>query len=147
MSSTANVLERRHLNESVRASIAAATGRPCFLVVVPEDVNPTLPYSILYPIAGGGFSGSYDLPDRQPAVVYQLTSVGGSTNQAEWMGDRVRKAFLGRNDDAAFLYPISAPAGWTIMQRSSDSGAGGVDPGEGGLYSIAERFVIWLTRV
>jgi hypothetical protein len=56
------------------------------------------PYVVLYPLGTPRFDGSLGPGDEQsdawPAV--QLTSVGSSREQAEWMRDKTRTALLGQ---------------------------------------------------
>jgi hypothetical protein len=54
--------------------------------VAPEDVGP--PYVVVYPIAGGSLSGSLANPDEDGALVFQVTCVGASREQAEWLADK-----------------------------------------------------------
>lgn len=61
----------------------------------PADV--TLPYCIVYPLGSATFDGSNlaaDL-DADAFPLYQVTSVGGTREQAEFMRDKVRDGLLG----------------------------------------------------
>lgn len=141
----AYVLERELLDEAIRTSVAVGTGRPCFLVAVPEGESAEMPYSILYPIMGGSTFGSMSHPDSKATIIYQVTSVGASSVQGEskqvsWLSDRVRKTFLGRDPAGAYLHAINAPAGWVVAYRSPDSGIGAPEPGGNGIYYVPERF-------
>ena len=54
--------------------------------VAPEDVGP--PYVVVYPIAGGGLSGSLADPNEDGTLIFQVTCVGASREQAEWLADK-----------------------------------------------------------
>lgn len=48
----------------------------------------TVPYCVVYPIPGGGLSGTIDDPNEDGELVYQVTCVGETREQAEWAVDK-----------------------------------------------------------
>lgn len=102
------------------------------------------PNGILYSIPGGGPYGSkLRAPDSDAEFVYQVTSVGLTRMQAEWMADRVRLTILARNTDGSFQVPTDDPTGWRIYSRMISDVMGGVDvvgdaPHQ--IFSVVERF-------
>lgn len=46
-----------------------------------------LPYVTAYSIPGGDRSGTLDAPDEDATLIFQLTCVGESRKQAEWIAD------------------------------------------------------------
>ena len=54
---------------------------------VAPDVDP--PYAVVYPVPGGSTSGTLADPDDDAVFVYQVTCVGKSREQAEWIADKV----------------------------------------------------------
>lgn len=53
---------------------------------VAPDASP--PYVVVYPIAGGGTSGTLAAPDDDAELIFQVTCVGVSREQAEWLADK-----------------------------------------------------------
>lgn len=53
--------------------------------VAPDD---TPPYVVVYAIPGGTASGTLARPDDDAELVYQVTCVGLTRQQAEWLADK-----------------------------------------------------------
>src|SRR5580765_6019273 len=51
-------------------------------------------YTILFPIGGGMTTGTLRNPDEVAASVYQLSCVGATRRQAEWLADHHRNVLL-----------------------------------------------------
>jgi hypothetical protein len=62
---------------------------------VPDD--ETLPYCIVYPLGAVQLDGSLEAGDEQNDVwpAWQVTSIGSTREQAEWLQDKVRAGLLG----------------------------------------------------
>lgn len=52
----------------------------------PSGVAP--PYCVVYPIPGGDTYGTLGAPNDDAELVYQVTCVGVSRKQAEWLADK-----------------------------------------------------------
>lgn len=52
------------------------------------------PYVVVYPIAGGDMYGPLGAKDDDAELIYQVTCVGASREQAQWLVDKVT-ALLG----------------------------------------------------
>lgn len=48
----------------------------------------TVPYAVVYNISGGRMSGNLDDPFEDADLVYQVTCVGRTREQAEWVADK-----------------------------------------------------------
>lgn len=68
----------------------ASAGRPVGDGVKGEGFGT--PYSVLYPLSGGGRDGSMASPEDDVTVVYQVTCVGVTRQQARDLADRVDSA-------------------------------------------------------
>lgn len=150
---------RRPLTRGLLNLLRSVTHRPFDVVNVPAPdsgaQNPEMPYGILYPVPGGSFTGGlYANVEVDGIYVYQVTSVGGTYDQCEWLSDRVRLAILGRAADDSFAFaiePVDARGNaWptTVNNRESESGPGDVSraqQGTVGLYTCVERFRIFTT--
>lgn len=53
-------------------------------------------YIIVYPTGGGGVDGSIGRPHDDVTLVYQLTCVGSTREQTDWMRDKARGVMLNR---------------------------------------------------
>jgi hypothetical protein len=148
MSVTASVMQRRILTSNLRTALATATGRPWGSGKAPvkEPKEADYPYGILYVIDGGGYSGPpFHHPEADADCVYQLTSVGLTVSNVEFMADKARTAILGRDENGAFATDIPAPEGWIVNNRRPDTPPGGVDQTGKDLYQVVERFVLSVT--
>lgn len=143
----------KELDENLRAALASATGRPVGLVEAPiaNNAAPSYPYAILYPIIGGTMSGSWQFPEEDAVIPYQVTSVGQADDpgkasaQARWLGQRVRSFFVGREADGSFSAAIDPGAGWTVNYRSVQT-PGGVERMEKSLYQMVEIYALSVTK-
>lgn len=142
-----NVLERAPLTTALATWLEEAVGRPVGRLQSP--VNRPFPYSVLYAVPGGSFSGpGLAHPDADAGVVYQVNSVALRDTQAEELADAVRSVILGRDGAGAFTTPPPALVGWTIIGRGPDGNPGGVEysgtPPKR-VFTAAERFVFYVT--
>ena len=53
------------------------------------------PYVVVYPILGGALYGVMLKPHREAELLYQVTCVGLSRRQAQWLQDEARGVLLG----------------------------------------------------
>ena len=53
------------------------------------------PYVVVYQIPGGGFSGQLGRINDDAEIVYQVTCVGVSRQQAEWLEDKANGLLTG----------------------------------------------------
>lgn len=81
------------LYAAVVTRLASQTGKNIGRVEAPSD--KTLPYAVVYPVDDSAPPTS--LGDTQEVTVheFQVTSVGATPQQAEWMQTKVRTALLG----------------------------------------------------
>lgn len=100
------------MSTAVRTMLVAATSRPCGVGGLPlVDGKPApLPYSVLYPLGGLVDGAPFSDAAEDARLVYQVTVVAARTDQAEWLADRVRRAFLGRTSAGGWEHPLTAPS-------------------------------------
>ena len=55
-----------------------------------------VPFVNVHPLSGGVTDGTITDPDDDADTLYQLTCVGSTQEQAEWIGDQARNAMLQR---------------------------------------------------
>lgn len=134
------MIDRAPLTPAVRAMLVAATGRPCGVGGLPlVDGKPApLPYSVLYPLGGPVDGAPFSDASEDAHVTYQVTIVAARTDQAEWLADRVRRAFLGRTLAGGWEQPLTVPglSVWArelVVDESTDASATG-------------DFVTWVQR-
>lgn len=119
------MIDRAPVSKALQEMIAKATGRPCGLGKLPlvNGKPAEVPYTVLYPL--GGSVGGAPLADssEDAELVYQLTSVAGRTDQAEWMADRGRRAFLERTMSGAWRHSPDV-SGVDVWARELDADDG-----------------------
>jgi hypothetical protein len=106
----------------------------------PDD----FPYCILYSIDGGGFDGPMltsgdEFADRE----FQVTSVGLTREQCQFMAARVHHVMTSRNDDnTGYEYPLSGVA----LRQVNDPPGGVSREGETPVYiwQHAQRYTVRL---
>lgn len=110
---------------------------------VPEGSNQ--PYGILYPVPGGDTWGSLSLPDAQGTSVYQVSCVGRTSEQGQWLQDLVRATVLARNTNGAHqvAWPAMSNGLVVIMREISEKGGvlvDGVPPRQ--IFTYHDRYSI-----
>lgn len=60
----------------------------------PAGVPAGAGWAVVYPLTGGLADGTMDNPNDDASVLYQITSVGRTAEQAEWVMDTSRVAIL-----------------------------------------------------
>lgn len=100
----------RVLTDEILSVVAAATGKQLGDGTAPD--SPVFPYAVLYPLPSPDHDGDLATPDRERGWLYQVTSVGATREQAQWMADEVETAM----EDETF-----APAGITVMDVETDT--------------------------
>ena len=142
------MIERRPITAALAVLLATATGKPCgtgTLPRTPAGATVAPPYTVLQPldfdVSGAPFT---DLSEDAEAI-YQVTCVATTTEQAEWLSDRVRKGVLGRDPvTRQWLHPIDVP-GVACRSRESESDAGTDNTPGDAIVSYVIRFRIAFT--
>lgn len=115
-----------HQTRPVTASIVAALTNAGLTVgagVAPTGVGGDCasgtwrPWVVVYPLRGGDLDGSIGLGQEDAAALYQLTCVGATQEQAEWVADTARTALLSASltapDRAVVLVTVDELGGST----------------------------------
>lgn len=89
--------------------VLAATGKDIGDAQTPPDA--ALPYIVLYPMPGSTRSGPISDPNADAELLYQITCVGATREQAEWMRDAAAAAMNAAalvipNRSVAYLFPV-----------------------------------------
>lgn len=147
------MISRGPVTMALSALLTSATGKPVGRGAKPLNTAP--PYSLLYPL-DTHLSGAPLADEHEDiSLVYQVTHVSGpdpnkpnsygSLDQVEWMADKTRTAFLGRDPvTGLWLNTITVP-GAKVKARGLDIEPGGTnDPGDA-IISYVQRFRFDLT--
>lgn len=138
----------RTVSLAVQSMLATATGRSCGYGTAPTSSSlPTgmaTPYCVLYPLGSTSSGPPFGDADADARLLYQVTCVATTAEQAEWMADKVRSGMLARAATAAYTYPISA-AGYAVMTRELDKEEGVAV--SSGVYSYVQRFAVEVTTL
>lgn len=130
------------LLETLRSATGKAIGDHAAPANAPGSEFPTMPYGVLFSLSGGDADGPpFGAMFSEASVVYQVTCVGETRSQCEWMSDKVRAAVLGRGA-AGFTNAITV-TGAKVINRDL-AFAGGVTQ-EGALFNSVEQYVLELT--
>jgi len=147
------VIDRLPVTMALSTLLASATSLPVGRGNKPADTDP--PYYLLYAMPAE-LSGAPLADEHEDAsFVYQVTSVSGPdpskpdsrgvADQAEWMADKARKAFLGRDPvTGLWLRTLTIP-GVKVTGRSLDVEAGGTNDPADAIMSYVQRFRLDLT--
>lgn len=137
----------RILSLAVQSMLAGATGRSCGYGAAPTasslPTGTTTPYSVLYPIGSTSDGPPFGDMSADARILYQVTSVATTAEQAEWMADKVRAAFMARTEKGP-TYPIAA-TGYVVMSREVDKEEGVTVAS--GVYSYVQRFALEVTTL
>jgi hypothetical protein len=128
--------------------LAAGTGRPCGLGVLPRaaDGQPSaFPYLVLDSLPGEFSGPAFTDWHADAGWTYQATSVGERADQVQWLGDRVRAVLFDRTPNGWRTH-ISV-AGMRVIDRELTYDAAGepVDGSQGGIVTYVQRFTITVT--
>ncbi|GAO08690.1 hypothetical protein TPA0598_04_03260 [Streptomyces lydicamycinicus] len=137
----------RVLSLAVQTMLGTATGRSCGYGTAPTASSlPTgaaTPYCVLYPVGSTSDGPPFGDASADARIVYQITSVATTAEQAEWMADKVRSGMLARTP-LGYTYPIVA-TGYAVMSRELDKEEGVAVAS--GVYSYVQRFAIEVTTL
>jgi len=148
------MIDRLPVTKAVATMLAAASGKPVGRGSIPLGVEP--PYYLLTVISTNVSGAPLADESEDLSVVYQVTSVTGPApstagsyavaDQAEWLADKARQAFLGRDPvTGQWLYPITLP-GVKAYGRSLDTEPGGSRDDSDAIIDNVQRFRVDLTR-
>lgn len=100
----------RVLTDEILTVVAAATGKQLGDGTAPA--SPVFPYGVLYPLPSPTHDGDLATPDRDRGWLYQVTSVGATRVQTQWMADEI---------ETAMEAETFSPAGLTVMDVETDT--------------------------
>ncbi|MFJ2780290.1 hypothetical protein [Kitasatospora sp. NPDC087315] len=142
------MIARRPVTKALVVLLADATGKPCGNGSLPRTSTGPVPppYTVLH-LVGWDVQGApmSDLSEDASAL-YQAVCVGETTDQVEWLADRVLAAVLERDPvTGRWRYPLVLPAGVVCRGRLLDVDTG-TDPVPGdGIVNDMIRFRLDLT--
>jgi hypothetical protein len=151
------MIPKRLVTAWVVDTLEAASGMPVGRGHKPGDRNP--PFYLLYSVDTNVDGAPYTDLNEDASLVYQITSVSGpdpeipestaDLTQLEWMADKARSTFLGRDPiTGLWLHPLTVP-GVSCMARRLDVEWGGQPGGtseqEAAIMTYVQRFRFDLT--
>ncbi|MFB7592311.1 hypothetical protein [Streptomyces sp. NPDC056169] len=147
------MIERRLVTQAVVAMLAAASGKPVGHGAIPVGAEP--PYYLLTVVSTTVSGAPLADESEDLSVVYQVTAVSGpapskpgshaDADQAEWLADKARAAFLARDPGTGlWLHPITV-AGAKVFDRSLDNEPGGSTDSSDAIINNVQRFRLDLT--
>jgi len=147
------VISNRAVTSALAALLASKTGKPVGKGRKP-DGSPAA-YYILWRIDRQTSGAPFSDLNEDATLIYQLTCVSGpdkntsgsfgTQDQLEWLEDKGREVFLGRDPNTGlWLHPLIIP-GVKVMGRRPDVEAGGTPDPADGIMSSASRYALDLT--
>lgn len=143
--------DRSEVTDALIAVLAADTGKQIGDHEAPGEsddppTEPTLPYAIVYHITHGPTVASSEaptMPDREQLHIYQVTCIGETREQADWLSHKCRRAITDRTIN---------PNGWRLQIGSTNTlvidrhNNVSVSPGrEGALWRGSDRYQLMVT--
>lgn len=146
-----NVPTRRLLTEAIREMLETVTTRPVAVSDAPRDSDGlavATPYAVIHPTRPMGrgteaFWGPMDYPEADAKFAYIIHSVGARPDQAEWMADSVRTAFIGRDADSTYTNDLTV-SGLTIMLREAEDSSG-LMRNESNIFLVVDTYLVSVT--
>ncbi|WP_055693977.1 hypothetical protein [Streptomyces prasinopilosus] len=152
------MIQKRLVTNWVVATLAIASKMPVGRGRAPTS-GQAPPYYLAYSVDTSVSGAPFADRSEDGSLVYQLTSVSGpdptkpqssaTQDQLEWMADKARAIFLGRDPATGmWLHPLTVP-GVSCMTRSLDVEWGAVPGGtseqEAAIMTYVQRFRFNLT--
>ncbi len=152
------MIEKRLVTDWVETTLAAGTGMPVGRGRAPTDGKPP-PFHLLYSVDTAVSGAPYADLNEDGSFVYQITHVSGpdpriaqstaDLDQLEWMADKTRTVFLGRDPGTGLWLNPMTISGLSCMRRSLDIEWGGQPGGtseqEAAIMTYVQRFRFDLT--
>lgn len=137
------MIKQREVLASLVATAKATISGIKFITDV--DTVGEYPYTVIYLIEGGGYSGpAWFAPEGDAHMVIQASHVGDSVDQVLHLADDFREMMLGRDADGQLAVSIPGVTG-----RLPYGGPPGTlvegEPGER-VYNLPERFVLQIVN-
>lgn len=147
------MIDRLPVTMALSTLLASATSLPVGRGSKPTNANP--PYYLLYSIPAELSGAPLSDENEDASFVYQVTSVSGPdpvkpesrgvSDQSEWMADKARKAFLGRDPATGLWLRTLTVPGAKVIARTLDVEAGGTNDPADAIMSYVQRFRFDLT--
>jgi hypothetical protein len=125
----------RELTDQV-ISVLSAGGLTVGDAVAPASVSAGAGYVVVYPLTGGTFTGDLDDPFEEARSDYQVTAVGASRKQTDWLSDKARDTLL------AATFTLSG-RGIIQVQPVFQGGIQRDDDVQPPRFYSPQRFTIW----
>ena len=125
---------------AVVSRLSSQTGKNVGRAEAPSDV--TLPYAVVYPLdeaADLDVNGTLGDPHDTTVFEWQVTSVGGTAEQAEWMQQKVRSALVG-------WAPTVSGVSSGKVEKSGGGGRGGTTASSRRRFPLSTRSRCSLTE-
>lgn len=153
------MIARRPVTKALATLIATATGKPCGVLEIPPPVPPETrvdpPYYVLYSLDADVGGAPVADENEDASFVYQITCVSGpdptlgtsrgTTDQAEWLADKVKEKFFARDPDTGrWVHPLIVD-GVSCMCRELDAEPGATSKAGDAIINYVIRIRLDLT--
>jgi hypothetical protein len=118
--------------------VAVTTRLETTCKLVGQAISPGVapPYMVLYPSSDAGTEGSLADPHRIVIQTFQVTCVGDSMMEAQWMQHKARGVLIGHRPSVS---------GWKTESITLDFGSGVFRDPDGPVFYTTDRFAVFTT--
>lgn len=127
---------------AVATRLGTSTGKTVFRVEATPDA--TLPYAVVYPLddtADLDVAGSLADPHITTLYEFQVTAVGGTAEQAEWMQHKARAALLGWAPDT-----VTGGPSYGLIEKAGGQGTRRDDGAQPAKFFAVDRFTLFASH-
>jgi hypothetical protein len=130
---TATIHDPRPLYDAIVSRLETQTGKDIGEGVRPEDADP--PYAVVYPLPDSSYLATLTDPHESSLQLFQVTCVGDTMDEAQWMQREAREALIGWTPTVA---------GWSPNRIELDLGSGVIRDDGGPVFYTTDRFTLYM---
>ena len=143
-----SLIPRVRLTDAFEAMMTAALEIPVGTVNAPPNVYDAagkvrVAHAVIFPIPSASGEPSLTDPWEVVALEYQVTYVGTTRKQAEWLADAGRAAVVGRNAGGGWTHSLTPSIGYVVDRSVALFGA--VSSEAPGAYTVSDSFYLVVT--
>jgi hypothetical protein len=141
-------MSRLRVTDAFEVMMKAGLEDPGAVAVPPPNVTDAagkirIPHWIIYPVPSAGGESSFSDPFELVNFEYQVTYVGTTRKQAEWLADAGRAVVVSRTPSGGWTHSLSLSVGYCADR--SVSLFGGVATDAPGAFTVVDSYNLVVT--